>query len=70
VVKEKLQSDDLNNQSNNEALMANIVASVVKRSPKLATEFFSMLDKMIRYEIDQGDAGKTRNKTGKVLGGD
>ncbi|KAH3674628.1 hypothetical protein WICMUC_003174 [Wickerhamomyces mucosus] len=69
LVKQKLLSGDIPSYEENESIIANLIGSVVKHDNSKTTEYFHIVDKLIRYEIEQG-AGTTRNMSAKVLGGD
>lgn len=69
TIKEKVLSGDLPSVDGNEALIANLVASVVKRDNSKTVEFFKITENLIRFELEQG-AGMTRNMTSKLLPGD
>jgi proteasome activator subunit 4 len=55
--------------THNAPIFANIVASMVRRDNSLAKKFFSDLERLIRFEIEQG-AGSVRNNTAYVLDSD
>ncbi|KAH3685187.1 hypothetical protein WICPIJ_003848 [Wickerhamomyces pijperi] len=69
TIKEKVLSGDLPSVDGNEALIANLVASVVKRDNSKTVEFFEITEKLIRFEMEQG-AGTVRNMTSKLLAAD
>lgn len=69
IVKDKLVNEQLCPNFDSEYLSANIVGIIVKKNPKLSSEFFYILDDLVRNEIKNG-AGKTVSNTSEVLGGD
>ncbi|CDR44215.1 CYFA0S14e00914g1_1 [Cyberlindnera fabianii] len=69
IIHDKLLEGDFSAFKENEAVFANMVAALVKWDNSLSPKYFAELDKLIRYELEQG-AGSVRNDTSDILDGD
>lgn len=69
VLEAKFNDGSINDTIENEPLLANIYASLIKSDEGRFPELFKQLDGLIREEIAQG-AGSIRNNTSKLLGRD